>query len=201
MLAGNGDARLLDSYEGERCLLARDVVTRTMEESVNPGRSGKPPHGLADTQILLNYRGCANFLDHGAPAPTDSPVPGDRAPDAQGLRRCSLGFPLRLFGLTCGTELVLLVVAESDAGSVATLEAHSQALAELGLPLRMVAITLSGAPEHLPQPVGITVVSDADGSFAATYRAIPGWAFLVRPDGYLAWTARPFAPEALVQSI
>jgi 2-polyprenyl-6-methoxyphenol hydroxylase-like FAD-dependent oxidoreductase len=61
VLAGKADTRLLESYEAERHRVARDVIARTTEEGVNLGRCGKPPHRLADTQILLNYRGCAGF--------------------------------------------------------------------------------------------------------------------------------------------
>jgi 2-polyprenyl-6-methoxyphenol hydroxylase-like FAD-dependent oxidoreductase len=208
VLTGKADARLLDSYEAERRPVARDVIVRTTEESVNLGRSAKPRNRLADTQILLSYRGLSGFSDHGAQAPPDSPVAGDRAPDALGLRRRGVGFPLRLFDLTCGTEHVLFAMIEPDAASLAKLEAEARSLADIGLPLRVIAVTPSDVPNHastdegsalppLPEPMGITLIHDAGGQFEAQYQARPGSAFLVRPDGYLAWTSRPLDTAAL----
>ncbi|GGF65955.1 oxygenase [Azorhizobium oxalatiphilum] len=204
---------LLDSYEAERRPVARDVIARTTEESINLGRRRTPPNRLADTQILLSYRGTAGFLhadvnDIGGAPPAGAPVAGDRAPDVQGLTRHGLGFPLRLFDLTRGTAHVLIVMIAPDPGVLATLEADARVLSTVGLPLRVVAVTTQGALEHvpllghlatpqLPQPLGLTLVHDAAGGFAEAYRAAPGSAFLVRPDGYLGWTGRPFDRAAL----
>ncbi|WP_376767779.1 FAD-dependent monooxygenase [Segnochrobactrum spirostomi] len=205
VLAGRADAALLDTYEAERRPVARDVIARTTEESVNFGRPRTPPHRLADTQLLVTYRGRAGLADHGEAAPEDAPRAGDRAPDAHGLHRRGVGFPLRLFDLTRGTEHVLLVAAEPDPATLAALEADAAALRAIGLPLRLVAVapasafaSVEGAPASVaPMPFGVTLVHDAEGAFAAAYRTTPGAAFLVRPDGYLAFTARPYERAAL----
>jgi hypothetical protein len=163
---GQAPAALLDSYEAERRPVGADVVARTLAASINFGREGAAkPDRLEDTQVLVNYRDTAWVSDDGGP---DGPRAGDRAPDVGGLRRHGLGFPLRLFDMLHGTEPVLL---------------------------------LHGTPETLPRIAGLRVVvvtdavpddryggamlHDAAGTFAATYGGAGAW--LVRPDGHIAW--------------
>ncbi|OYZ91187.1 MAG: hypothetical protein B7X99_16300, partial [Rhizobiales bacterium 17-65-6] len=134
-------------------------------------------------QMRVSYRGSPIV----APA-TDAPLAaGDRAPDVQGLRRRGLGFPLRLFDLLRGTDHVLIRPV-ADAAALAALEAEAATLSRL-LPLRAVAVAPHGT--DLPDPVGVTLVCDDAGTFAATYGAA---SLLVRPDGYLGWINTPDAP-------
>lgn len=167
VLSGRAPAALLDSYEAERRPVGADVVARTLAASINFGREGgAKPDRLEDTQILVNYRDTAWVRDDGG---AEGPHAGDRAPDAGGLRRQGVGFPLRLFDILRGTEPVLLVQGQPDA-----------------LPriagLRVVAIT--GTP--MDDRHGVTMLHDAAGAFAAAYGSGPG-AWLVRPDGHIAW--------------
>ncbi|TCT03282.1 FAD-dependent monooxygenase [Aquabacter spiritensis] len=186
VLKGVAGPAMLDSYEAERLPEAERVIARTVEESMALGRERRPPDRLAHTQIKVDYRGSPII----APATEEAGLqPGDRAPDAAGLRRRGVGFPLRLFDLLRGTAHVLLRPV-ADAGDLAAIEAEAGLLAGLGLDLRVVAVAPAGA--DLDDPYGVTLVEDAAGSFAASYG---GAAWLVRPDGYVAW--RGAAADAL----
>jgi hypothetical protein len=73
---------------------------------------------MQDSQLLLNYRGSA-WVDEDlalADALSKGPQAGDRAPDVGGLRRSSVGHPLRLFELLRGTAHTLLLYLDGAAG-------------------------------------------------------------------------------------
>jgi hypothetical protein len=186
VLAGAAPEALLDSYEAERRPVGAEVVARTRAASEGHGREpGSTPDRLADTQILVSYRRTGWVRDDAKGLDTAVPVAGDRAPDAGGLRRHGVGFPLRLFDVLRGTEHVLLVrIAGADAtGELTALGTFAEELRTgRGLPLRLVAITADAVAE---QP-GITMVQDRKGEFATAYGAGPA-SFLVRPDGYIGW--------------
>lgn len=181
VLKGIAGPGLLDSYEAERQPVAEGVIAQTVEESMSLGRGKGAPDRLANTQVRVSYRGSPIV----APASGDAPLqPGDRMPDMAGLRRRGVGFPLRLFDLLRGTAHVLITPV-SGIADLARLEAEAEALQAL-LPLRAIAVAPGGSA--LPDPFGITLVEDADGTFAATLGAD---AALVRPDGYMAWRGPP----------
>ena len=166
VLAGRAPAALLDSYEAERRPVGADVVARTLAASMNFGREGgAKPDRLEDTQILVNYRDSAWVRDDGG---ADGPRAGDRAPDAGGLRQHGVGFPLRLFDLLRGTDPVLLLRGPSDARTRIA-------------GLRVVAVTEAAMDDRH----GVTMLHDAAGEFAAAYGGAAAW--LVRPDGHIAW--------------
>ena len=86
-----------------------DVVARTRAATENFGRgAGGRPDRLADTQIRVSYRGTGWVHDDATDLPDSVPAAGDRAPDAGGLTRHGLGFPLRLFDVLRGTGHVLV---------------------------------------------------------------------------------------------
>jgi 2-polyprenyl-6-methoxyphenol hydroxylase-like FAD-dependent oxidoreductase len=168
VLSGRAPESLLDSYEAERRPVGADVVARTLAASINYGREGAAkPHRLEDTQLLVNYRDSAWVHDDGGP--DDGPRAGDRAPDAGGLRRHGVGFPLRLFDLLRGTEPVLML--HRPTGPLPAIAG-----------LRVLAITAEPQPDRY----GVTTLHDAEGAFAAAYGG-QGAAWLIRPDGYIAW--------------
>src|SRR3712207_2117726 len=109
VLEGAAPETLLDSYEAERRPVGAEVVARTLAASLSYGReAGGAPDRLADTQIRVSYRGTGWVGNSGGAAEAGYPAAGDRAPDAGGLLRRGLGFPLRLFDVLRGTEHVLI---------------------------------------------------------------------------------------------
>jgi 2-polyprenyl-6-methoxyphenol hydroxylase-like FAD-dependent oxidoreductase len=178
---------LLDSYEAERRPVGIEVVARTREATENYGREpGGKPDRLADSQIRVSYRGTGWVSDDAKDLDTAVPGAGDRAPDACGLTRLGIGFPLRLFDVLRGTEHVLVAhVAGADARqSVADLAAWAgETRSQLGPHLRVVAVTRA---EGISDQPGIAVLHDPKGAFADAY-GLQATSFLVRPDGYIGW--------------
>lgn len=183
VVRGLAREELLDSYEAERRPVGTDVVARTRAASEGYGRERGKPDRLADTQILVSYRGDAAL-------PASGPAIGDRAPDAMGLRRCGIGFPLRLHDILRGTDHVL--VAHLAPGEGAALAGFARGLAR---PVRVVGI-VAGSPAPA-EPAGVALYGDATGSFAKAYGP-PGAAFLVRPDGHVGWRGRDCREAGLV---
>lgn len=113
------------------------------------------------------------------------PVAGDRAPDAQGLWRQGVGFPLRLFDILRGTQHVLIsyLPGAETAGKLAALSAWAQQLPSHLIPyLRVVAISKESTADH----PNVALFHDRGGAFSKAYGERSA-CFLVRPDGYLAW--------------
>jgi hypothetical protein len=186
VLEGAAPVALLDGYESERRPVGTDVIARTRAASETYGKEqGGKPDRQADMQISISYRGTDWVRDDVKDANTPGPVAGDRAPDAHGLWRQGVGFPLRMFDILKGTQHVLLApVSETDtARALADLSAWAQQLpTRLQTRLRVVAITQESAAD---QP-NIALYHDRDGAFAKAYGA-RNTSFLVRPDGYIGW--------------
>jgi 2-polyprenyl-6-methoxyphenol hydroxylase-like FAD-dependent oxidoreductase len=184
VLRGAADGRLLDSYDTERRPVGADVVARTRAESEGLGRTRRGPDDrLKDTQILVNYRDSGWVEDAAdAAATADPPHAGDRAPDAQGLRRDHVGFPLRLFDVLRGTQYVLLLYLGEQAGHYADQVAALRQMPVVEGLVRTVAIA---APGGAAIDLGVPVLCDEQGAFARSYHAKAGMMWLVRPDGYI----------------
>lgn len=187
-LVAKGDAgpRLLDSYGAERRPVAEAVIARTTEESMTFGKRGAGDR-LADTQILVGYRGGPLASDAG-----EGLSAGDRMPDVEGLRRHGLGFPLRLFDVLKGTRFVLLVPVDetSDAVEALASDLHRR------WPKRVHVVALAPGGATLAAPPGVELLRDAAGRFAATFGSARAW--LVRPDNYLGWRGPVAAAAAAV---
>jgi 2-polyprenyl-6-methoxyphenol hydroxylase-like FAD-dependent oxidoreductase len=186
VLRGAAGDRLLDSYEAERRPVGIDVVERTKAASMSLGRARKEDR-LADTQILVNYRDSAWGEDA---APGSGPCAGDRAPDAHGLRRDHVGFPLRLFDVLRGTEHVVFVALGPDASSpTGSLEALASDLRErYGDLVRIVAVVAADAQP--PELIGVPVLRDTEGAFARAYATTGDALWVIRPDGYIGFHGR-----------
>jgi len=184
VLGGAAPESLLDSYEAERRPVGAEVIARTQVATMGYGREAGPPDRLADTQILVSYRGSGWVRDD--LGKVEGPSAGDRAPDAGGLQQRGLGFPLRLHDALRGTEHVLLAHFPGDdpAPALADLAAFAQETGSgPGKGLRVVAVTASANPGEQPR---LTLLHDAQGRFAKIYGRREA-SFLVRPDGYVGW--------------
>src|SRR5581483_5233922 len=126
---GRAHPDLLDSYSAERQAVGQAVVSRTRQRSLSlAARSASDADELReDSQLYANYRGSRWVGENlSRPGALDGgPQPGERAPDAAGLRREGLEFPLRLFDLFRGTHHTLLVYGATPADQ-AGLEAFRQ---------------------------------------------------------------------------
>jgi 2-polyprenyl-6-methoxyphenol hydroxylase-like FAD-dependent oxidoreductase len=202
VLKGNASPKLLDTYEAERRPVGADVVARTRTASEQLGRKeASQQERLADTQILLNYRGSTLSKDAVREPLEGLPVhAGDRAPDCLGLRRENVRSPFRLFDLTRGIDHVLLFyVGQSfEPSQIELLERMAQTLkTATGPKCRLVAICAPDA--KISDIVNVPVVMDTAGEFAAAYAPGSGTGFVVRPDGYVGYHARPTSEKGLLE--
>jgi 2-polyprenyl-6-methoxyphenol hydroxylase-like FAD-dependent oxidoreductase len=202
VLRGDADARLLDSYDAERRPVGADVVARTKRASISFGRErGAKENRLADTQILVNYRGSAWVTD-GPDKNKTALRAGDRAPDVSGLRRAHLGFPLRLFDILRGTAFVLACflgtrVLRQEAAEIEALAADMRD--KHGETVRVVALLPQGPKS--PDIAGVAVLRDASGRCARMYGARAGGVCLIRPDGHIAFFADRFDRNAILGAL
>lgn len=202
VLNGQASPKLLDTYEAERRPVGADVVARTRTASEQLGRKeASQQERLADTQMLVNYRGSALSKDAVAEPLEDLPVhAGDRAPDCLGLRRENVRSPFRLFDLTRGTDHVLLfyIGQAFEPAQIELLEHIAQTLkTATGPKCRLVAICAPDA--KISDIVGVPVMMDSAGEFAAAYAPGISTGYVIRPDGYVRYHARPFAAQGLFE--
>jgi 2-polyprenyl-6-methoxyphenol hydroxylase-like FAD-dependent oxidoreductase len=195
VVAGAAPGSLLDSYEIERRPVGAEVVARTRAASEGYGRErGGKPDRLADTQVLVSYRGTPWVRDDGQGL-EGAPAAGDRAPDATGLRRHGVNIPVRLFDVLRGTEHVLIAKVDAPVvqDEIGDLENLAQELfTQFGSRLRVVAIAGSSFPGRFRCPL----FHDADGAFSRAYGRTDA-TFLVRPDGHIGWRGRSWRDETL----
>jgi 2-polyprenyl-6-methoxyphenol hydroxylase-like FAD-dependent oxidoreductase len=196
VVQGSAPEQLLDSYEVERRPVGAEVVARTRAASEGYGREkGDTLHRLADTQILISYRDTKWVGENPPGLDPAAPGAGDRAPDARGLRRQGVGFPLRFFDVLRGTDHVLAahLPAGPPAGGVAGLADFAQNFrARFGSRVRVVAIGIG----DLPDTYGVASYRDAEGMFAKVYGSQAA-TFLVRPDGYIGWRGQSWDDASL----
>ncbi|MFI6291423.1 FAD-dependent monooxygenase [Nonomuraea sp. NPDC050790] len=194
-LRGVAAPGLLDTYDTERRPVGEEVVGRTVRYA-RTQTIGDPGESAAtrlarDAQLLVAYPGSplsGQALGH--PGDLDGgPRPGERAPDARGLTREGLGFPVRLFDLLQDHTLILY------AGSVAGLgDVESWAAG----PVRVLVVL---APD-VPRPdLGVPVAWDTAGAFRDRYAAGEGAAYLIRPDGYVGFRAQPMDHAAVTEHL
>ncbi|WP_214369052.1 FAD-dependent monooxygenase [Pseudonocardia sp. H11422] len=204
-VAANG---LLDSYQAERHPVGEEVVGRTIRHA-RAGFESDPDDEWTiirrEAQLLVNYRESPIV---GPPARVAAkggrPEPGDRAPDARGLVREAVQFPVRLFELLTSPEHTLLLYAD-DAATAAGLDDVASTVRSLAHGrLDVYAVLADGVPAPDLQ---LPAVHDVANEFRTAYGASDGATYLVRPDGHVghrgagpdpagqaAHLARVFAP-------
>lgn len=192
-VAGAAGPELLASYDAERRPVGEEVVGRTVRHAREGIEAGDPERMLRrEAQLLIEYRDSPIVLR----STRGGVAAGARAPDAAGLTRELVQFPIRLFSLLAGAEHTLLLYVGGERGPE-----RFAALERVVEDARRVAhgrldVYLVAGPET-PVDTLLPVVRDSAGDFARTYAAEDA-AYLVRPDGYLAYVGAPEeVPRAL----
>ena len=216
-IKGTVKPAVLDSYAPERHAVGKqvlkmtDTMTRVMElrNPVVTGIRDRVISTLASTHIFQNASGRqmaeldVNFRDSpivgeyhegilSAFAAFGGPRAGDRAPDADGLQVA--GTSRRLFDLLHGDQhKLLLFAAGENAGELALLGSIAQQVAskyDKGIANYLVTNKPGTA---IPGFQGEKIV-DSQGALHRAYHAAAPGAYLIRPDGYVAY--RSFPPNA-----
>ena len=198
---GNAPDGLLESYDKERHPVGEEVVGRTVRAAHDQYHGGAADDTttaiLREAQLLVGYPDSPlNGEDVDGDLLAGGPRPGQRAPDARGLRRDAAAGPLRLFELLSGAELVLLLYADAsaDADLLSSFEALAAAARQRAR-LTVYGVLGTGVENHLAD---VPAVEDRDGQFAAAYGASRACAYLIRPDGYVAYRAAPINADRLL---
>lgn len=188
VVKGSADTELLDSYDAERRPVGEEVVGRTVRHA-RAGFEGDPDDPstiiLREAQLLVGYPDSPIVHeDNAGDLRTAGPRPGQRAPDCRGLQRDTTSFPLRLFELLDGTEHTLMLYADNDKEATALADVATAVTERTNGHLRPYLI-VSQASE-IPNPA-VPTLRDTAGEYRAAYDATSGCAYLIRPDGYLAY--------------
>jgi 2-polyprenyl-6-methoxyphenol hydroxylase-like FAD-dependent oxidoreductase len=220
VINGHASETLLDSYDAERMPVAHAVITMTnrlthmltlhnveaqhVRNSLMPllGRVPAIQHQMRDqdAETVVNYRHSPlvdEFSDghFGIRRHAGGVRPGDRAPDVQpiGLPDGTTG---RLFDVMRRATWHTLLIFEGEDPS----EDDARCLSELA----------EYAEQRYPQLVrafvvsesggsGLNRITDEEGLLHHRYHADRPSAFLIRPDGYVAFRSRPPTDNAIAQ--
>ena len=196
---GVGAAELLDSYDAERRPVGEEVVGRTVRSAREGiGADSKDPDFIIrrEAQLLINYGDSPIVAKSDAAEPL--PHAGTRAPDATGLTREVVAWPLRLFTLLGRLRHTALIYADATTteADLAALEDIARAATEAAhglLDVYIVADPKADVAEAL-----LPTVRDADRNFAQLYNVSSSAVFIVRPDGYLGYAGRSISADGIV---
>lgn len=192
--AGRAAPGLLDGYAEERRPIGLDVVDRTthrMDAAVTTG-DVQFDQWREDSQLFLHYRASRWVAEDlsSAEALAHGPKPGDRAPDAGGLRAPWIAHPIRLAERMRVPGHLLLLWFDGDA--TADDFARAAALAD-GLARRHGdAITVDAIVAPDAQVVDherFPLLRDADDAFRTVYDTRGCCLYLLRPDRHVAFRA------------
>lgn len=175
---------LTDSYDTERRPVGEEVVgmtVRNAREGIGAGESSFETAMRRQAQLLISYP--EGPLVSAVDEASNAVQPGERAPDARGLRRDIVAFPVRLFELFSGVRHTLLLWSD---GSVAEFEELAAQAVQSAHGLLDVYLVVA---EHVDST--LPVVVDSDGELRKAYGIDGPSAFVVRPDGYLGYRHSP----------
>jgi 2-polyprenyl-6-methoxyphenol hydroxylase-like FAD-dependent oxidoreductase len=198
---GRASATLVDSYSAERHPVGVDVVQNTSAAMNNVIAQQRAVPGMRETQLLISYRGSPVVDDDmdAASIAEEAPAPGDRAPDALGLRQPFVGHPLRLHErLGRGRHVLVGYVTDTREW-----EAFAALVDDLRIALGDAAAGLAVLPAG-DAPVSLETVAsvvDAEESFRQAYSPTHGLCWLVRPDGHVGWRGLADARDALASHL
>lgn len=187
--AGEG---LLDGYAEERRPVGLDVVQRTtrrMDQEVARGDS-KFDQWREDSQLFITYRD-SRWVAEDLVEPralSAGPRPGDRAPDATGLRAAWMQHPVRLAERMRGGGHLLLLWLDADASAddLARATALVDHVADRHGDVIATDIILASAGEELlwRRPF---IFWDSNGAFRKAYDPARRCLYLIRPDRHVAY--------------
>lgn len=190
---GTAAPGLLESYHAERHPVGEEVVGRTLRHAREGFEANDPATMLRrEGQLLVSYPDSPIV---GATGEALGVRAGARAPDARGLRRAAVTDPIRLHAVLAATEFALLAYVDDTAQLAAITEARALA-ASTALPLRVHVVVGPDLGAVLVD-AGEPCLVDSAGDLAGAYGMRGGDAVLIRPDGYVGWTARPFSAAGL----
>ncbi|WKK09747.1 FAD-dependent monooxygenase [Rhodococcus ruber] len=194
---------LLDSYDAERRPVGEEVVGRTVRHARQGLGAGETDAATAiarEAQLLLGYPdsplvggdvpdGGGSDVPHGG-----GPAPGERAPDATGLRQDAVASPLRLHELLRHPGHTVLLWAPTAQALQAHRQLAERATDRFGDALRAYVLVAGGTGS----PADGRVLRDDAGRAARAY-GFDGVAaaVVVRPDGYVGFRAQDPTLEAL----
>ncbi|ORM32517.1 FAD-dependent monooxygenase [Williamsia sp. 1135] len=195
---GKASDGLTASYDAERRPVGEEVVGRTVRsarEGIGAGENDPAYVMRREAQLLIEY--------------ADSPLiekssdeailrPGVRAPDAKGLTRDMVTDPIRLFSLLDRLRHTVVIHLDGATTTDDLLEiervvetAQSAAHGELD-------IYLVASPGAEVAPTVLPVIRDTAGTFVEAYGAQDRSLFVIRPDGYLGYSAGAVSSDDLV---
>lgn len=188
---------LLESYHAERHPVGEEVVGRTVRNA-REGYTATDPSAMLrrEAQLLVAY---PNSPIVGRDGEALGVAPGERAPDARGLRRATATDSLRLHAVLAATEFALLAHVD-DTAQLTELAVAREHARSCGLPLRVHVVAAPELGAALAD-VGEPCLVDDAGDLAAAYGMRGGDAVLIRPDGYVGWTTRPFTATGLARHL
>ncbi len=192
---------LLDSYDAERRPVGEEVVGRTVRHA-RAGIEADPDDPttvlLREAQLLVGYPDSPLVGEDTDDPSWAAPQPGGRAPDCRDLDRSGVAFPIRLHDLVRSGGHTLLLYADRP-DQIAGL-ADIAAAAERRVPGRLHSyVIVAAGTDHADGPPPPIV--DALGEFRSRYDAYGGCGYLLRPDGYVGYRARPLRSEALLDHL
>jgi 2-polyprenyl-6-methoxyphenol hydroxylase-like FAD-dependent oxidoreductase len=185
---GRASPPLLDSYHAERHPVGVDVVKSTSValNAVLTRQAANP--AMRETQLLIGYRGSPIVADTWPEADPAAPAAGDRAPDACGLSQRFVAHARRLHEyIGRGRHTLIGYVDRPEQQYDNFIEACRAFAAASGSDALALLIRAPGC--STPDSELVNTLTDTGGEFIATYRAIGGAGWIVRPDGHIGWRA------------
>jgi hypothetical protein len=155
---------------------------------------------LTDMQMTLTYAGSplVGEVIEEAGGFDGGPAPGDRAPDAEHLRRFGVAHGVRLFDLTRGTGHTLLVYADTSTSEHEIIGFEKLAAKVRGQGTNLVNVYVIAHPDaNVPQQLDLPVLRDTADAFRVAYGIRGTSAYLVRPDGHVGFRCAPVSAAAI----
>jgi 2-polyprenyl-6-methoxyphenol hydroxylase-like FAD-dependent oxidoreductase len=189
--SGHAAPGLLASYDAERRPVGEEVVGRTV-------RSAREGIGADSTDAGYVVRREGQLLIDYAGSPIVASGAGGGAPDATGLTRDAVTGPLRLYSLLGRREHTTLLYAGQSAGPTDVEMFERAAVAAVRAAHGQMDVYLISAPGADVAATVLPVVRDGGGEFARAYGAAGQAMYVVRPDGYLGFTASGVDADVLL---